>query len=273
MAAITGPAPPDPARAISDHRACITCGYDLIGLPVGGVCPECGTLAADSLRGILLQFASPDYLRSVRLGLSLVLSGILIWVVVIVVSVLGQIYFKGGREFGLIMQAASLADQVLILVGYLRLTVLDPQFTGTESPTSARAILRIAVLIQIGLSLLTTALLLAAGSAPSPGVAAIFMALSAAGLAASAVQFFAMMRYARWLARRVPDDRIIRRTQVYMWLLPLLTTVGCLAIGLGPLVALILYWNLLDRLRKHLKSIERTGNPATLKGMASMRLR
>lgn len=33
---------------------------------------------------------------------------------------------------------------------------------------------------------------------------------------------------------------------------------------LGPLIALIIYWNLLDRMRKHLKSILATGRPAAV---------
>ena len=35
---------------------------------------------------------------------------------------------------------------------------------------------------------------------------------------------------------------------------------------LGPLIAIGLYWNLLDRVRKHLKSIESTGMAAEQPG-------
>jgi hypothetical protein len=41
-----------------------------------------------------------------------------------------------------------------------------------------------------------------------------------------------------------------------------------LACGLGPLVALVLYWNILDRFRKHVKSILTVGTPATLTKMS-----
>ena len=40
-----------------------------------------------------------------------------------------------------------------------------------------------------------------------------------------------------------------------MWLGPLLFTVGALCIGLGPLVAVVLYWNMLDWVRRDLKRI------------------
>jgi ACR3 family arsenite efflux pump ArsB len=71
-----------------------------------------------------------------------------------------------------------------------------------------------------------------------------------------------------WLARRVPDQWIVKRATTYRWLLPVLTTVGVLLIGLGPLIALVLYWNLLDRMRKHLKAIVATGAPADLPSVA-----
>jgi hypothetical protein len=75
------------------------------------------------------------------------------------------------------------------------------------------------------------------------------------------------MRYTRWVAGRVPDAHMVGRTKTYMWLLPLLYTVGILII-VGPLIALVMYWNLLDRLRKHLTSIASTGQPAKLPKMA-----
>jgi len=49
----------------------------------------------------------------------------------------------------------------------------------------------------------------------------------------------------------------------------LLFTIGAFFLLLGPLIALILYWNLLDRMRKHLIAIEKTGEPAQLPHMAA----
>lgn len=93
-------------------------------------------------------------------------------------------------------------------------------------------------------------------------------ALGIVSVIAWAVLFFAVMRYTRWVAGRVPDQWIVRRTKTYMWLLPVLNTLGILLIGLGPIIALVLYWNLLDRLRKHTKSIVASGAPAALPRMA-----
>jgi hypothetical protein len=77
----------------------------------------------------------------------------------------------------------------------------------------------------------------------------------------------AMLTQARFLGRRVPDRVIVDRAGRYRWLLPLISVVGVCLVYLGPLIALILYWNLLDRLRKHVKMIQTAGRPAELKGM------
>ena len=45
------------------------------------------------------------------------------------------------------------------------------------------------------------------------------------------------------------------RAKTMMWLGPILYTVGAIACGLGPLVALILYYNLLNWVREGLQAI------------------
>jgi lysylphosphatidylglycerol synthetase-like protein (DUF2156 family) len=79
----------------------------------------------------------------------------------------------------------------------------------------------------------------------------------AAGMAWIAAFFFQMV-YIRWLAARVPDNWVANRAKLLMWLAPVLYVVGSLCLALGPLVALILYWNMLDRLRKDLKTVRQT---------------
>ena len=75
--------------------------------------------------------------------------------------------------------------------------------------------------------------------------------LNLAAVVAGAVEFFAMMLYVRWLAQRIPDADMIQQTRQYIWLLPLLYTVGALCVGLGPIVALVLYSIMLWNLRRH----------------------
>ncbi len=86
------------------------------------------------------------------------------------------------------------------------------------------------------------------------GSSSVLFSLGLLALGVSAVQFFAAMLYLRWLAPRLPDDEVDAWARRLMWLGPLLVTVGALIV-VGPLIAMVLYWNLLDRVRRNLKQI------------------
>lgn len=254
-------------------RPCIGCSYNLRGLPVNGNCPECGQPVQASLRGILLQFASPDYLATIRSGASLVLNGILVYIVLTLVTIFGTFAVSAGlgtrgatgSSYEIVISLVQLIPTAMIMLGYWKFTRPDPGFVGIEKPDSARSIVRITVAIQAGFQVLHVLMTVIGGSMPGAALAiGIFAILFAiVTVVAWAVQFFAMMRYLKWLAARLPDTFIINRAGTYMWLLPVLYTVGAF-VCVGPLIALVLYWNLLDRVRKHLRSIVETGQPAIL---------
>jgi hypothetical protein len=63
------------------------------------------------------------------------------------------------------------------------------------------------------------------------------------------------MLYASWLAPRLPDPEMTKRSKQYMWLLLLIYVIGLCDLGLGPLVATIMYLLFLNRLRLALRWI------------------
>jgi len=254
---------------VAEDRPCIRCSYNLRGLRFEGNCPKCGALVADSLMGILLQNAAPEYINTLRQGFSFILNGILLQIVAMMAMV-GAGFVSGGaggQGATIIMAIVIVAVSVLVLMGYVRATEPDPGFVGVEKPDSARVVVRAAASVQIGTGLVSVIVLLMGTALIPPLILAATIGASIIGNVAGAVTFFAMMRYTRWLAKRVPDNMIIKRTKTYMRLLPLLYTVGILIVGLGPIIALVLYWNLLERMGKHLKAIVATGKPAVLPGM------
>ena len=290
------PAPTSPPAALVDHdRNCTRCSYNLRGLAIESLCPECGSPVKDSLRGILLRFASPGYLATIHRGVRFVLIGIPLKIFLPIALII--LATSAGRTSGAMMaiQGVSLLASALIIYGYWLYTEADPGFVGDESAGSARAVARSMAIVSAAI-IATQAAVQWMGLLPlvakGPGPVFVRAAFSVASSLAVAGQYFAMMRYSRWLARRIPDESIVRRATTLAWLLPSLEMIGGLSsvsfvisrtigpasaswlflslvvpAGLCPLAALILYWTLLGRIRKHLKSIRKTGFPARIRGL------
>jgi len=159
----------------------------------------------------------------------------------------------------------SFGVSLMSLVGWWWLSSPDPAYSGSNDGSTARKVVRATVIINAAGTFLplifgkANPAVFAQGGLAAPG-AALSAAASIASTIAWVVWFFAAMRYLQWLAPRLPNVRVLERAKLMMWLGPVLYTVGMLFCGIGPLVALVLYYNLLDWVRNDLKAI-RTGNP------------
>lgn len=216
--------------SLTAGRTCNKCGYALTGLSPAGLCPECGTPVSDSLRGILLQYASQEYLREVLSGLSLYLNGILVSIVVgIIAAILGFVAASGGASMAGVQAIGTglgLIPAIMMILGFWKYTIPDPGYAGQENPNSARQVARIALIVSaVGTAASTLLQFTGVAAAWTPGMgtggvggapgaamsaAAILMILvMVVGGIASLVQFFAGLRYTKWMFGRVliPKNR------------------------------------------------------------------
>lgn len=229
------------------------------------MCPECGIPVADSLRGILLQYAGAEYRRSVHTGLSLILYGILLLIIINFGAAFAGAILAPSTPSGLtglfeaVALLLTLATYAMLCVGYWKFSRPDPGFEGTKNASKSAAVLRISAVVMF--FSIFVALVLDVAPLPSKihepvkGLAGLVMFVS------GIIQFYATMFYVAWLGSRVPDMYIMRRARRSMWLTPILMIIACI----GWVLALVSYWNLLNRLRTHLAAIERTGEPAILR--------
>ncbi|MBX3359489.1 MAG: hypothetical protein KF745_13800 [Phycisphaeraceae bacterium] len=225
---------------------CVGCGYDLIGLPGDGRCPECGAAVGESMRGLLLRYSTREYLAAVQLGHTLMLSGILAFVVARVVGVAFLPWATA--EVWWTFSAIEVGAMLVIAVGCFRLTIPDPRIMGMKQPSEARWAVRVVVVAQALLAIGWMA------SGPSGGLhGAMFFLLAEWVL--WAVHFAAMMPYAKWLGGRVPDADLVERASSYRWILPAWMLWVVVIAVIAPLVALTVYWSLLYRMRRELKDI------------------
>ncbi len=238
---------------VGDDAICLQCGYSIRGLPHGGRCPECGTPIQRSLQGNLLRYSSPAYLATLNRGVLLILTAIAAQVICIVggLILIAWLTAKGWNDVArvseLLFSTASTGLSVVLLIGWWLFSAPDPAFVGAGGGTTARKVVRATVAAAAVLTAMAT---VAETLAPSIDAAANSLLV-----VVQAVKFFAAMLYLRWLAHRFPDAVIDARARLLMWLCPLLVTVGTLFCFVGPIIALVLYWNLLNWVRIEISRI------------------
>jgi len=266
----TSPSEPNetgPAQIAAGTR-CVICGYELSGLWLTGVCPECGTPAERSLKGDRLAYSAPGYVASLRRGAGVINLALLAQTL----SFVGQIawgiagaaasasasaYSAGFYVFSGVQFLASVAG----LVGWWLLSAPEPRLTGAHLGQGARFWVRVSIVAQVAVTALGFALSFAAPATGPQGGAALGVAagglvLGLTNLVVYALWFFASMLYLRWLAPRIPSRRVHDWSKTFIWLGPVLMIVGAPCFMLGPLAAYVCYWVMLYRVWSELRGIE-----------------
>lgn len=218
--------PPPLPRAdepIARDVACIHCGYNLRGLSPEGRCPECGRGVLQSLRGDLLQFQHPAYVRRLAAGVGLVLWGLLALGACALGVVAALAWSPAGTLglqallYGLVILAGALA-----VTGAWLVTAREP----TRPASTRERALRWAVRV------LTTAGLLALANLP---VELALTDLRGAPVSAEAYLWIVfgggllrfgsvagsvlLMLHFRRLAGAIPDPALVRHTLAVTWIL------------------------------------------------------
>jgi len=233
-----------------------------------------GTASGPPERGDELKFSPPEYVAKLHHGVVIVLAMVLASIVASFATI--------GLSFAAAIaswQSGSLQIALLFLMTLLSMASAygwwifgSPDPDGRLHPTGelARKIIRVVVLLSVLASCVSAVYTLlnpptpltmpAPGRPPSVGSTITPALLTQIGIAIvslviAAWMYFVQILYVRWLAPRLPDAYVFERAKLLLWLVPLLTIVGVLCAGLGPLIALVLHWNLLDRVRKDLKRI------------------
>lgn len=260
--------PDAPATQVTlDHdRPCLACGYNLRGLSTSGACPECGTPVERSLRGNLLVYSSPEYVASLHRGVFLIQAGIItqivLWCALVGLFFASQAGLTGVGEQALELLGSllGLAATIASVIGWWLLSAPDPAVLGTGTGDTPRRIVRITVIVSAAATAVQFALSvtnLALGPlSPHTGnpLELVELAANWAPIIAYIVWFFAAMHYILWLAPRLPSIKAITSARTLEWVGPVISVFLCV---LGWLIALVMYYNLLDEVRLNLRRIRR----------------
>jgi hypothetical protein len=135
------------ALTVQSDITCNHCGYNLRGLFPEGNCPECGESIARSLRGNLLRFADPRWLRRVHLGL-----GVIFYTVVIgyILQNVAAFFLTMWGQWPLLPRGlAPAVISILTFAGAMLVTRRERRTAVTHETTKSRRAVRVIAVIDI----------------------------------------------------------------------------------------------------------------------------
>lgn len=203
----------EPTGPIDHDLPCRHCGYNLRGLTTDRACPECGTAVGRSLLGDQLRFSDPAWVRTLAKGMTWLLCGVLLGLIVGVSTIIIGIIYQSVNPHALTLP--PVIPGLISLVGYWLVTTPEPS-VEVMSGVTVRSLVRWTMTCSIGINLADLTMV-----AAEP---LLSVAIDLIGGVLGMVGYFTLFVYARRLALRVPDYRLAHQTRVVMW--GIVTTLG-----------------------------------------------
>ncbi len=203
--------PIESMQLVEADLSCVQCGYNLRTLAITAACPECATLVAHSLHGDRLQFASPEWLKSISKGITLIV--VALGAQLILGLLVAAMIATSGNSAALLAVFGTLAAEIVLAIGAWKFTQANPRHSDRSG--------RLRPFIR------STALLNAATSIPEefiplPIVVEVFDYLS---IVLPTILIIALLTYCRRLALQIPNEKQAGSARV-------LVIAFCLCLGL-----------------------------------------
>lgn len=251
---------PECGNPVINH--CFKCDYELIGVDPIGLCPECGYPIHDSTGLGPLARSHPTHVEILHKGVFLVVASIIVWVLNIMLGFFtGMISSINGYQqipYSMTILLSLVVGVVAIAytMGWWKLSTTDLLESPSPKGDSTRRFLRVMLIIFAVLMTINVAASFIPQSAyNSVGMSIAAIAFTIILLGVFATMFIAQMLFLQWFAAQIHNKKVYKRSKLLVWLGPVLAILGAPLLFIGPLVALILYWNMLDWIRKDLKAI------------------
>lgn len=248
---------PSAAGVVEEACTCTRCGYQLRDLSKDQRCPECAQPVALSLKGDRLRAADFEYVKALARGTNLILCALLLLFAAHSAAILAPLFGASGSLAGALLSLSRAGAHITLALGYWFYTTPDPARWGGESSAESphkdpvsRFLLRAGALAYLACAM-GAVVLDFFSSAPSIAQA-IFAWTSIGGWALLTI--FAVI-YTRTVALRVPCYEVLLRCKFYVFVLPAIHILGLPFCGIGPVIALLMYAEMLRYLHQSLADI------------------
>lgn len=246
---------------VPGSHLCITCGYQLSGLPLDGLCPECSTRVQLSLTRPSLLTDPIEHVRTLRRGAGRLISGTALFIgsAVIILPFVNVFRTPPSTSWQGLLTAVFIALHFISISvmfwGVRDYTKENPHPDAAKLLEPSRANLVRTSAILFGFSLTGTSTLLAMLAPPDRGVHFVWGLLFQGGLITWLFQVLGVMRYTSKLAGSVPDQRLVDRARMLGEPILGFLLLGLVTWGLASMLGVTLYLFVLQRMHGHLGRI------------------
>jgi len=252
---------PRPTR-VTEDVLCLSCGYNLRGLALGDVCPECGAAVARSMLGNRLRYASLTFVKRLHTAMVMELGAVL-FMLLGSIAMFGIVFAMQGRTAGVgagLMGLIGLSSALASFVSLAAMWIFTTEDPGSLDPSSLslRATVRGSLIVLATVMVLNIVFTTGTSfTGPTIGAGAAVMILGVVGLIANIVRYVSVMTYLAKIAARIPNEKLQKSARRFRWLGPVLVFPGVFLCGIGPLAAYVLYIGIIDTARKSLRNVVR----------------
>ncbi len=259
---------------------CFKCEYNLEGLDPSELCPECGLPIEHSIGRGAIALADDDYLKKLHKGVFFIQTAIILMVLQAMFGgIIGATaaLATGTNQLDLMiqigLQVISVAVSLLYLIGWFKFSTECPLQGMFYTGSTARKLVRITVVASLIIVVVQLATNIMFTLSPATDLYVMLLGItSLAWFGIFIIRFFSELFYVRWMAPLLMNKRVHKRTTTLLWMGPILVVSAILTffmaflislmagllmliIALSALIMLIMYWNMLDWIRKDLKAI------------------
>lgn len=198
-------------EVVADDRPCLSCGYNIRGLPALGHCPECGAPVSRSLQRRLLRYSGHEHVRTLHRGALLVeaclgagVGATLLFIVF--ASVFGRWLGWNPPVVEFLSSIVWLLIGLLSALGWWWLSTPDPADEFARHDNRSRTLLRWSLIAYIAIA--TIAFAASLGGLGQRVSAPVAQGLGLVAAVIRIAQHLVSLYYLRSLALRLPSRRI-----------------------------------------------------------------